>query len=140
MDELDHLAKVRVAGSNPVFRSIVAGQRLFSQPPSLPSSRPANRKFPRIIEQFSCTATSRRLRVRLRPRPSDRLSLPTLPLLGLLLRDRSGVVCVPTELNDESLPSVLYSDGSAVVSRSSKGPVTVAVDEISATLAVATAF
>ena len=29
-DELKHLAKVRVAGSNPVFRSIVAGQSGFS--------------------------------------------------------------------------------------------------------------
>ena len=28
-DEDHHLAKVRVAGSNPVFRSIVAGQRRF---------------------------------------------------------------------------------------------------------------
>ena len=29
LDELKHLAKVRVAGSNPVFRSIAAGQRHF---------------------------------------------------------------------------------------------------------------
>ena len=29
-DENHHLAKVRVAGSNPVFRSIVAGQKRFS--------------------------------------------------------------------------------------------------------------
>jgi hypothetical protein len=32
MDEKHHLAKVRVAGSNPVFRSIVAGQRAFFYP------------------------------------------------------------------------------------------------------------
>jgi hypothetical protein len=29
VDELKHLAKVRVAGSNPVFRSIAAGQGQF---------------------------------------------------------------------------------------------------------------
>jgi hypothetical protein len=29
LDELKHLAKVRVAGSNPVFRSILAGQKRF---------------------------------------------------------------------------------------------------------------
>jgi hypothetical protein len=28
--EVTHLAKVKVAGSNPVFRSILAGQRWFS--------------------------------------------------------------------------------------------------------------
>ena len=32
MDELKHLAKVRVAGSNPVFRSILAGQKQFLNP------------------------------------------------------------------------------------------------------------
>ena len=31
-DKNFHLAKVRVAGSNPVFRSIVAGRRHFFQP------------------------------------------------------------------------------------------------------------
>jgi hypothetical protein len=29
LDQIHHLAKVRVAGSNPVFRSIVAGQGVF---------------------------------------------------------------------------------------------------------------
>jgi hypothetical protein len=29
VDEVTHLAKVKVAGSNPVFRSILAGQRWF---------------------------------------------------------------------------------------------------------------
>ena len=32
MDELKHLAEVRVAGSNPVFRSIAAGGTLFFNP------------------------------------------------------------------------------------------------------------
>jgi len=35
MDENTHLAKVKVAGSNPVFRSIVAGQGRFFNPPIL---------------------------------------------------------------------------------------------------------
>jgi len=30
MDELKHIAKVSVAGSNPVFRSKIAGQEEFS--------------------------------------------------------------------------------------------------------------
>ena len=32
VDEVKHLAKVRVAGSNPVFRSIIAGQGQFINP------------------------------------------------------------------------------------------------------------
>src|SRR5580700_11216782 len=35
-----HLAKVRVAGSNPVFRSITAGQRRFSTRWWVPEGRP----------------------------------------------------------------------------------------------------
>ena len=34
-DGKHHLAKVRVAGSNPVFRSIVAGRVAFFNPPIL---------------------------------------------------------------------------------------------------------
>jgi|SRR5580704_9980332 hypothetical protein len=33
MDGIHHLAKVRVAGSNPVFRSILAGQGVFFSTP-----------------------------------------------------------------------------------------------------------
>ena len=36
-DGTSHLAKVRVVGSNPVFRSKVAGQRRFFDPVSLRS-------------------------------------------------------------------------------------------------------
>ena len=43
VDELKHLAKVRAAGSNPLFRSIAAGQRRFFNPESGESSLAAER-------------------------------------------------------------------------------------------------
>jgi hypothetical protein len=51
MDELKHLAKVRVAGSNPVFRSIIGGQKQFFQPLSLQScwhTAGVQKQYPRI--------------------------------------------------------------------------------------------
>ena len=43
MHELKHLAKVRVAGSNPVFRFIAAGQSWFFKPARSPSRHHSRR-------------------------------------------------------------------------------------------------
>jgi hypothetical protein len=52
-----HLAKVRVAGSNPVFRSKVAGQRQFSKPER---RRPKTSLASRCVELASVRVHERR--------------------------------------------------------------------------------
>jgi hypothetical protein len=80
MDQFHHLAKVRVAGSNPVFRSIVAGQvRFFKLGRALTVIRfapPHGVRQPatRLSSSHLCSAISEGLHRRHQPHPSATLS------------------------------------------------------------------